>query len=65
MPFGRQANYADWATAASQRILVPTYMFRSASYGQQRCLHTAVNVGVLDRSSYFSFKQLLSYPYEA
>jgi hypothetical protein len=35
MAFSLQANYANWATAASWRILVPTFADRRMSHGQR------------------------------
>jgi hypothetical protein len=57
--FSMQANYTDCATATGRRILVPTFADRGV-----RVVNAAVHLGVLDRSRYFSFKQLLIYPHK-
>jgi hypothetical protein len=54
--FSPQANYTDWATATCRRNLVLTFMDRGVSRGQRGGAPTAVNLGFLDRSRYFSFK---------
>jgi hypothetical protein len=51
-----QANYTDWATATSQRNLVPAFVDRGVSRGQRGGSPTVVNLNFLDRSRYFSFK---------
>jgi hypothetical protein len=51
--FSPQANYADWATAAGQRMLVPTFADRGMSRGLRGGTPTAVNLSFLDRSCYF------------
>jgi hypothetical protein len=56
MALSPQANYTDWATATCQRNLVPTFVDRGASHGQHRTIPTVVNLSILDRSRYFSFK---------
>jgi hypothetical protein len=59
-----QANYTDWATATCRRNLVPTFADRGVSCGQRGGSPTVVNLSFLDRSRYFSFKQLLIYPHK-
>jgi hypothetical protein len=54
-----QANYTVWATATFRINLVPTYVDRWESRGQRGGFPTAVNLSFIDRSRYFSFKQLL------
>jgi hypothetical protein len=54
--FSPQANYIDWSTATGRRILVPTFADRGVSRGQRGGIFTAVNLSLLDRSGYFSFK---------
>jgi hypothetical protein len=49
-----QANYIDWATAAGQRTLLPTFADRGVWRGQCGGT-TAVNLGFLDLSRYFFF----------
>jgi hypothetical protein len=51
-----QANYTDWATATCWRNLVPTFADRRMSRGQGGGSPAVVNLSVLDRSRYFSFK---------
>jgi hypothetical protein len=51
-----QANYTDWATATSQRNLVPTFADTGVSRGQRGGSPTVVNLSFLDGSRYFSFK---------
>jgi hypothetical protein len=60
-----RANYADWATATGRRNLVATSAIEGVSRGQSGGSSTVVNLSFLDRSRYFSFKQLLIYPHEA
>jgi hypothetical protein len=54
--FSPQANYTDWSTATGRRVLVPTFADRGVSYDQRGGSPTAVKLGFLDRSRYFSFK---------
>jgi hypothetical protein len=61
---GEQANYIDWATATFWWNLVPTFADRGVSRGQRGGFPTVVNLSFLDRSRYFSFKQLLIYPHK-
>jgi hypothetical protein len=49
-------NYTDRATATCQRNLVPTFVQRGVSRGQRVGSPTVVNLSLLDRSRYFSFK---------
>jgi hypothetical protein len=51
-----QANYTDWSTATCRRNLVPTFVDRWVSRGQRDGSPTVVNLSVLDRNRYFSFK---------
>jgi hypothetical protein len=60
-----QANYTDWVTATCQQNLVPTFVDKGVSRDQHGGSPTIVNLSFLDRSRYFSFKQLLIYPHEA
>jgi hypothetical protein len=55
------ANYTDWATATCWRNLVPTFVDRGVSRGQRGGSPNVVNLSFLDRSRYFSFKELLIY----
>jgi hypothetical protein len=59
-----RANYIDWETATCWRNLVPTFVDRGMSSGQRGGSPTVVNLSFLDRSHYFSFKQLLIYPHK-
>jgi hypothetical protein len=59
-----QANFTDWATATCRRNLVPNFVDREVSRGQRGGSPTVVNLSFLDRSRYFSFKQLLIYPHK-
>jgi hypothetical protein len=59
-----QANYTDWATATCRRNLVPTSVDRGVSHGQCGGSHTVINLSILHRSRYFSFKLLLIYPHK-
>jgi hypothetical protein len=64
--FSLQANYTDWATANCRRnVLVPTIADRGVTRGQRGGIPTVLNSNFLDRSRYFSFKQLFIYPHEA
>jgi hypothetical protein len=49
-------NYTDWATATSQRNLVPTFVDRGVSRGKRGGSPTVVNLSFLDRSRYFFFQ---------
>jgi hypothetical protein len=51
-----QVNYTDWSTATCWRNLVPTFADRGVSRGQRGGSPTVVNLSVLDRSRYLSFK---------
>jgi hypothetical protein len=51
-----RANYTDWTTSTCQRNLVPTFVDRGVSRDQRSGSPTVVNLSVLDRSRYFSFK---------
>jgi hypothetical protein len=62
--FGPQANYTDWATASCPWNLVPTFVDREVSRGQRGVSPTIVNLSFLNRSRYFSFKQLLIYSHK-
>jgi hypothetical protein len=61
--FSPQTNYADWTTAACQRNLVPNFV-DLVSRGQRGRSPTVVNLSFIDRSRYFSFKQLLIYSHK-
>jgi hypothetical protein len=63
--FSPQANYTDWATATCPQNLVPTFADRGVSRGQRGGPPTVVNLSFLDRTRYFSVRQLLIYPHEA
>jgi hypothetical protein len=56
MDFSPQVNYTDWVTAAGRRILVPTFVDRGVSRGQQDRTPMVVNLSFLDRSRYFLFQ---------
>jgi hypothetical protein len=58
-----QENYTDWATD-TWRNLVPTFVDRGVSRGQRGGSATDVKLSFLDRSRYFSFKELLIYPHK-
>jgi hypothetical protein len=60
--FSPQVNYTDWATATFWRNVAPNFADRGESRGQRGVSPTVVNLSFLDRSRYFSFKQLLIYP---
>jgi hypothetical protein len=51
-----QTKYTDWATTTCRRNLIPTFVDRGVSRGQRGGSPTVVNLSVLDRSRYFSFK---------
>jgi hypothetical protein len=59
--FSPQANYTDWSTATCRRNLVQTFVDRGVSRGQRGGYRRVVNLSFLDRSRYFSFKELLIY----
>jgi hypothetical protein len=59
--FSPQANYTDCATATCRRKLVPTFADRGVSRGHHGGSPTIVNLSLLDRSRYFSFKYLFIY----
>jgi hypothetical protein len=61
LALSQQANYTDWAKATFRRNLVPTVVERGMSSGQRGGCLTVVNLSFLDRSRYFSFKNLLIY----
>jgi hypothetical protein len=65
MAFSTQANRTDWATATGRRILVSYFVDRGVSRVQHGGTPTAINLAFLDRSRYFSFKQLLIYAHYA
>jgi hypothetical protein len=54
--FSSQANYTVRALAACRRNLVPTFVDRGVSRGQRGGSPTAVVLGFLGQSRYFSFK---------
>jgi hypothetical protein len=56
LDFGPQANYTDWSTATSWRILVPNFADRRVSRGTRGGSPTVANPSFLDRSRYFSIK---------
>jgi hypothetical protein len=60
-----RANYTDWATATCRQNLVSTFVDREVSCGQRGESPTVVNLSFLDRSRYFSFKQLLIYSHKS
>jgi hypothetical protein len=60
--FSPQAIYTDWSTATCCRNLVPTFVDRGVSRGQCSGSPTVVNLSLLVRSRYFSFKQSRSRP---
>jgi hypothetical protein len=64
MALSPRANYIDWATATCQRNLVSTFVDRGVSRGYRDGTPTVVNLRFLERSRYFSFKQLLIYPHK-
>jgi hypothetical protein len=53
--FSTQANYTDRATAACRRILCQLLRIEGVAWSAQR-IPTAVNLGFLDRSNYFSIQ---------
>jgi hypothetical protein len=57
--FSPQAKSTDWATANGRRISVPTFADTGVSRHQRGVPPTVVNLSVLDRSRYFSFKYLI------
>jgi hypothetical protein len=57
-----RAKYTDGPTATCWRNLVSTFVDRGVSRGQRGGSPTVVNLSFLDRSRYFSFKYLLTYP---
>jgi hypothetical protein len=52
MAFSPQENYTDRATAACRRSLCQLLRKVGVTWSAQR-IHTAVNIGFLDRSRYF------------
>jgi hypothetical protein len=56
MAFSPQANYTDWATTTCRQNLMPTFVDRGVLRRQRSGSLTVVNLGFLDRRSYFSFK---------
>jgi hypothetical protein len=62
--FSPQTNYTDRATTTCWRNLLPTFADSGASSGQRGGSPTVVNLSFLDRSRYFSFKQLLIYSHK-
>jgi hypothetical protein len=64
MAFSPRANYTYCSTATGRRILVPTFVDRGVSRGECGGTPTVVNLSFLDRSRYFSSKQLLIYPHK-
>jgi hypothetical protein len=55
MAFSLQANYTNRATAACQRSLCQLLRIESVAWSAQQ-IPTAVNLGFLDRSRYFSIQ---------
>jgi hypothetical protein len=51
-----RANYTGWATATCRRNFLQTFVDRGVSCGQRGGSPTTVNLSLLDRSRYFSFK---------
>jgi hypothetical protein len=56
MAFSPQANYTNWATAAGQIILVPTFADRRMSRGQRGGSPTVVNLSFIDLSRFIFFQ---------
>jgi hypothetical protein len=54
--FSPQVSYIDWATTTGQQILVPTFVDRGVSRGQNGRTSSAFNLSFLDWSCYFSFE---------
>jgi hypothetical protein len=52
----QRANFTEWATAICRRNLVPTFVDRGVSRGQNGGSPTVVNLSFLHWSRYFSFK---------